>query len=343
MPELKSMFKRPFPVFWFLCLAFISLNPRSTWAVSKTVLDRLEASVNSSLILYSDIQEFRKVLPLRAQLDPLFAGTKVAQEGVKASDHDITNFLIDEELIAQAYPVSDAETEQEINSIQSNNRIDRASLKRALLEQGYTFEQYFKLIRRGSSKRNLIDRDIRTKVNISDDDVKNYFYNHYAKNEPGSHRSYQLQMITISTSSYKTPALANSTAVQALKEIKSGESFEEVAKRFSDDPSASSGGDLGVLTEDQMTPAIREQVKKLQIGEVSGILGSASSGRLFILKLKDVKSLETERLEKMREEIRNRLATAEYQHQIALWLERKRQSAFIHRVGEPAITQYAAH
>jgi hypothetical protein len=32
----------------------------------------------------------------------------------------------------------------------------------------------------------------------------------------------------------------------------------------------------------------------------------------------------------MKDEIRNHLAAAEYQHQISLWLDRQRQNAFIH-------------
>lgn len=325
-------------------ILFISMTLlASSWALAKerVSLDGLAASVNKDLILKSDLEGFRKVIPLRIQLDPLFSGTPLAAKGHAASNQEISDFLIDEALITQQFPVTDLETEQEINSIQSSNHIDRAELKRALTEQGFTFDQYFKLIQKSSSKRNLIDREIRTRVNISDDDVKNYFFNHYAKTSAEAHRSYHLQMITISNSTYKTPALANSTAIQALKDIKRGEPFEEVAKRVSDDATAPAGGDLGTVNEDQISPAIREQVKNLQIGEVSPILGSTAQGRMFILKLKDVKSTETERFEKMKDEIRNKLAANEYQHQISLWLERKRQSAFIHKEGEPFAQFYS--
>jgi hypothetical protein len=51
----------------------------------------------------------------------------------------------------------------------------------------------------------------------------------------------------------------------------------------------------------------------------------------------DIQSGETSRLEKVKEEIRAQLAAGEYQHQIQLWLERNRQSAFIHLAGQSAI------
>jgi len=119
-----------------------------------------------------------------------------------------------------------------------------------------------------------------------------------------------------------------------LKDLKTGEAFEEVAKRFSDGPTASSGGDLGVLTESQISPAIREQLKKLQIGQISDVFGGKEAGGYFILKLKDVKTADDERYTKMKDEIRAQLLASEYQHQIALWLERQRQISFIHLAGE---------
>ncbi len=304
---------------------------------SPVVLDRLEASVNSAIILSSDVNKFRQIARLRAQLDPLFSGTSLATKGASATKSEIINFLIDDRLIMLQYPNSDSEVEQEISSIQGSNRLDRAGLKSALGDQGYKFEDYFELIRTSASKRMLIDRDIRPKVAISEDDIKNYFYSHYAGKSNGN-RAYHLQIISISIKNYKSLKAANDIANQSLREIKAGESFEEVAKRISDDPSAASGGDLGTLPEDQISSTF-DQVKKLQIGEVSSLLGGTSAGRFLILKLVDVKSNENEHLEKMKEQIRNQLATSEFAHQISLWLERQRQLAFIHRAGDSSVKE----
>ena len=304
-------------------------------------IEKLEASVSGGLILLSDIQKFRETIKLRQQLDPLFPGTTVANAGTSASDSSIIDFLIDERLIALQFPVTDTEVEQEINSIQANNHIDRTQLKHALAEQGFAFEQYFELIRVSVSKRNLIDRDIRTKVSISDDDIKNYFYNHYAHNTAAP-MAYKLRVISVTLKNYKTSSGARETVENALKTIRAGEPFEDVAKRVSDDPNAESGGDLGVVTEDQMAPAIRQQVRKLRIGQVSDVFGGSPAGAYYILKLDDLKSSDSDRLEKMKDEIRNQLSTGEYQHQIALWLERERLNSYIHKAGEPTVAALAA-
>jgi peptidyl-prolyl cis-trans isomerase SurA len=294
-----------------------------------TSLDRLEASVNSSLILSSDIKKFRKTSKLRLQLDPLFAGTSLAEKGDKASDAEITDFLISERVITQEYPVNDTEVEQEINSIQANNRLDRAALKNALATQGFSFEDYFELIKVSISKKYLIERDIKTKVSVTDDDIKNQFYNHYS---PGAKTgsTVHLQVIRISPSNFKTFAAAKDVIDQAHKSIRSGEAFEEVARRVSDDESAQAGGDLGFLPEETLSAGFRKQIKKLKLGQVSTVFGDKDSG-LYIIKVKDLKTNDSEKLDKVKEELRAQIITKEYQHQIALWIDRHRQSAFIHK------------
>ncbi len=297
------------------------------------VIERLEASVNSGLILKSDLQEFRSTEKLRTQLDPLFNGTPLASSGKSAKNEEIIKFLVNEKIISLKFPVSDGEVEQEINSIQSSNRLTRDTLKRAITDQGFSFSQYFELIRISTSKRNLIDREIRPKVSISEDDILSYYAIHYPNSAPAP-KSYHLKIISISTKSFKKPALAQEAAVKARSQIKKPDDFEEVARSFSDGPTASTGGELGVLSEEQMSPLIREALKKLNSGEVSPVFGSIKAGGFFILKLAGVQLAESERYQKIKEEIRAKLATTEYQRQIDFWLEREKQTASVHLAPE---------
>ena len=306
-------------------------------AKKRHLVDRLEASVNSSIILLSDVEKFREVVKLRGQLDPLFSGTPLARDGENAASAQIVDFLVDERMITQEFPKSDEDVEKEVRSIESHQHLTRDTLIEALAREGYKFSDYFEMIRDSSSKRDLIDREIRTKVSISEDDIKNHFYNHYARSTEIP-RAFHLALISLATTSYKDKNAAFQIITSALKEVKAGEPFEEVARRINDDGSAAQGGNLGILKEDEMSPAIRSQAKKLKIGEVSGIFESDPAGRYYILKLIDVQSAEADRLEKMKDEIRGQLAAAEYQHQISLWLERQRQKNFIHKSGN-AITK----
>jgi hypothetical protein len=86
-----------------------------------------------------------------------------------------------------------------------------------------------------------------------------------------------------------------------------------------------------------MSKDIREQIKGLKIGEITPVFGGDKNSEAFyILKLVDMKSDDTSRLTKMKEEIRGQLYAAEYQRQIQLWIERERQTAFVHKSGQPS-------
>lgn len=308
-------------MFWIL-FAFTALSESGRAAV----IERLEASVNNHSVLKSDLARFRKTIPLRAQLDPLFGGTPIALEGAQASDTTILEFLIDEKIILQQFPMTDADVEQEINSIQANNRITRDQLRDAIAQQGFSFEDYFSLIRIGAAKRNLIDREIRTKVSVSEDDIRNYYYTTYAKGKPVPN-AYQVEIVT------QTDRAKIETA---RRELMNGAVFADVAKKYSDDDTAATGGALGTLTEEQMNKGIRAEIKKLKVGETSPILGDAKS-RYFFLRLAGIKPADDQRLKQVTEQIRAHLASGEYQRQLQLWLERQRQTAFIRRAGAPPI------
>ncbi len=305
-----------------ICMAFLL----SSTPGYSAVIERLEATVNNQTVLKSDLQGFRKTIPLRGQLDPLFGGTPLATEGARASDSAILEFLIDERIILQQFPMTDADVEQEINSIQANNRITREQLRSAIAEQGFNFADYFQLIRIGAAKRNLIDREIRTKVSVSDDDIRNYYYNTYAKGKPAP-QAYQVEIVTNK----------NRTKVErAFHELKNGAPFSEIAKKYSDDATAETGGELGVLTEEQMNKGIHSELKKLKVGETSGILGNEKT-RFFFLRLAAIRAADDQRMKAATDQIRTQLASSEYQRQLQLWLERQRQTAFIRRAGDPPI------
>ena len=312
-------------------LSFLILLSSSALAQSR-VIERLEASVNNQIILKSDIRKFRNTVGLRSQLDPLFSGTPLAQKGAQASDAEIRDFLIDEKMITLLFPLTDSEVEQEIGSIQANNKITKDQLKAAIRAQGFSYEDYFELIRIGASKRNLIDREIRTRVNITDEDVKTYLESHSGKKEVAA-------PATSSSSVYGVKILVvaeRKKAESVRNEISSGLAFEDAVKKYSEDSSKDSGGDLGELTSEQLSPLIRNQVKKMVAGQVSPVIGNDKAGYL-IFKLASVRTEESSAAKKKAVETRGLLASAEYQRQLTLWLERQRDSSFIRKAGDSSV------
>jgi peptidyl-prolyl cis-trans isomerase SurA len=327
-------------MFW---LGLILISNPSFSADARVLLNRREASVGDQAILKSDVDAFRRTMPLRAQLDPLFANMPISQMGPKVTDQAIVEYLVADALVKNQFPVTDQEVEQEINAIQSNNRIDRAGLTEALKAQGFSFQEYFTMMKSGVSKRQLIDRDIRTKVHISDDDLRVYYETTYRKQNPPSgasagNLSFHIQLLAVTPKNYKTLATARQVIAEAQQAIQKGESFDVVAKRVSDDPSASTGGDLGFLTPDEMAPDIAKEVKKLRPGATSGILGNDKT-RFFLLRLVETKSTVGDDFAKAKDSIQNILTAQEFSRQINLWIERQKVKTTVHFRGSPAVPE----
>ncbi|HEU5004967.1 MAG TPA: peptidylprolyl isomerase [Candidatus Saccharimonadales bacterium] len=107
----------------------------------------------------------------------------------------------------------------------------------------------------------------------------------------------------------KLDTATNSRAQQALAQVNSGTNFTDVAKKFSDDPSAKdNGGDYGIsITKENpnIPPQVTEELFKLKQGQVSGIIdagptleivkvnktnGASVTAQHISFKLKDIQS-----------------------------------------------------
>lgn len=75
-------------------------------------------------------------------------------------------------------------------------------------------------------------------------------------------------------------------AQQLVQQLRQGASFREVARQFSQSPSAIAGGDLGKVTEGAMVPAIEQKVKTLKVGEISDPIYTVSG--YYIVRLNNI-------------------------------------------------------
>ena len=323
-----------FLLFLALFLNFSPLSAKADVAPptpvrSGIVVDRIEAIVNKSAIYKSDIKKFRTLIPLRLKIDPLFANDALSKK--TPTDDEVVDFLIAEALILEKYPVNDNDIDQEINGIQATLHIDRDGLRAAISREGFRFEDYQQLMRASIAKRQLIDRDIRNKAAVSDEELKA----EYNRNHSGSKSfqgSFHVFLIKVSKKNYKTLKFAKDMYEQALKDLATGTTFEEVAKKTSDDSSASSGGDIGFLSYQEMSAAMQKEVQK-SISETTidkdKINKFEDKSGFTILKVTEMSKDVDSGFDKEKETLRGKLLEGEFQHQIKLWIERQRTLNYI--------------
>jgi peptidyl-prolyl cis-trans isomerase SurA len=140
-------------------------------------------------------------------------------------------------------------------------------------------------LRRSLTQNKLLNKEINSRITVTDADVTNYYTAHKAEfNLPET--TYHLAQIQVTDQGSTQPGnLQNNKAngdedarkkIQALKNrVDAGEDFGELAAMFSErQDSSSNGGDIGFVTESQMKtdPAVYNAIVKLKAGETTDII-----------------------------------------------------------------------
>ncbi|TAJ86619.1 hypothetical protein EPO44_15955, partial [bacterium] len=90
-------------------------------------------------------------------------------------------------------------------------------------------------------------------------------------------------------------------AEAVLQEARAGKDFTELAKKYSEDPSATQGGDAGWFTQGQLLPPLEKAAFALKKGELSGVVESTLG--YHILRVEEAREEKTKGLKEAKEEI----------------------------------------
>ncbi len=300
------------------------------WA--KRILDRSVVTVNDDIILQSDIAAFR-AKSKQKNFQELFGGLDPAKLN---TDDAILQLLVEEKLLDQAVKkleltASDQEIDRHIRTILERNGINQAQLKARLQDLGTSFAEYRDGIRRQLERRNLVERELKPSMEVSDEELRHFMLRNGASADQGTR--YQIAHILITT---KGKAGAERAATVLKAAIAAPSSFQKLAADYSDDQATSStGGDLGMLGLDAMLPSFRNAAKQTPVGKVYPQVVKSQAG-FHIIKVLSSKALTFADLpEDKKSELRNQYRSQELEKKMALWIQRKKSEAHIRRFDEP--------
>jgi peptidyl-prolyl cis-trans isomerase D len=115
---------------------------------------------------------------------------------------------------------------------------------------------------------------------------------------------------------------ARTRANRVVADARAGKDFAQLAKQYSDDPSAAKGGDLGWSTQGQLPPQLAK-VFNMSKGEVSDVIETA--GRLQVVKIEDSREEKTATLKDLTPEITRSLKTEKGKREAAKVADRDRE------------------
>ncbi len=220
---------------------------------------------------------------------------------------NILRDLIDNEILTQrAEKLGLLATNEEVDSKLNEIKAPYTSeeFDKRLKERNITLDDFKRDLRRSITVDKVINREITSKISISDADITAYYNAHkpeFNLIEP----QYHLAHIFVSpypNQQVRTRGKAQNDA-EARKKIQeianrldSGEDFATLAANFSEDPdTAPNGGDLGNTFESGLNgtdPATRAAVLKLKPGQYTGIISVINPNTKQFLGYHVVKLIE---------------------------------------------------
>ncbi|MGE3973129.1 MAG: peptidylprolyl isomerase [Bdellovibrionales bacterium] len=307
-----------------------------SFATAGDVVERVIAIVNDDIILKTDVDRFAQRLKTGAIVDDLLSEDSqgLLKDRKALIRHMVDEKVIDSEVKKKGLTVTIEQVEKEISKITSRNGINRTQLKEALKSQGTSFSEYQEFLKKRLERQSIIEQSVTSKIKISDEEISAYYLTHRSGGATAKDSfEYKVSHILFMNDggSFKN---AERKAKQVLERIRSGESFETLASKYSEDPNFSSGGLLGTFKTGEFLKELESAAAKVEVGQVTGLVYTKTG--IHILKLLDRRLIADPKLEGEKERIRQVLYQAAFKKQFSFWLDQKRRESFI-RVNEPGI------
>jgi peptidyl-prolyl cis-trans isomerase SurA len=231
---------------------------------------------------------------LRADMDRMYAAqlgqAQDQQPSPEQADSlrlNVIRGLIDEEIMEQrAAKMNLAATTEEVDAKLTEMKapFTEEQFQQQLKASNRSLDDLKHDLRRSLTIDKLINKEINSKVTVSDADIASYYSQHKAEFNLVE-TQYHLAAIRVTSVPSPQPGnLQGSKAttdaeakkkIQALKNrLDSGEDFGAIAMNFSEDPNtASSGGDMGFVPESQLKadPLVGAAILKLKPGQMTEI------------------------------------------------------------------------
>lgn len=309
----------------FLLTLLLSLS--SIGHTQTVVLDKIVAVVNDQIITRSDLQDFRNKLSRGSLVDEgllrMNSPDRILKDDKALLNHLIDERLLDSEVKRKGLEVTIERVEQEIRNIAKKNGLTRNQLRDAVISRGNSFAQYQDFIKTSLERQALIEKEVQSKIRISDEDVISYLSSQ--KSFGGQIFEYDVSQILILNKDKK--GLSEKKAKEALARIQAGESFEKVADELSEDPGHNKGGALGTLKADELQKELEIAVRPLGPGETSELV--ITKVGFHILKVNKKKLVSDSKFEETKSKIIGQLQAEAFQKQFRNWLDQRRDESFI--------------
>jgi peptidyl-prolyl cis-trans isomerase SurA len=298
--------------------------------VSGEVVDRIVAIVNDDVITLSELNTTFE--PYMKRIEANLTGKdkeKTIAEGRTAIlNRMIDNKLIEQEARKSGIVVKDEEIMGVVRDMLKSRKMQMPELLQALDKDGMTFDGYKQELKEQLQRQQLVRREIRAKIVVTDDEIGDYYRQH--RDEYEGKEAIRIKQILLPVPIGTDPAIrerARELAESILKKIKNGDPFEALAAQYSQGPATAAGGDIGFVEKGHMLPEVEKVALTLGIGDVSPVIESSQG--FYIIQVVDKRGAGLKPIIEVRQEIQRKLEDEKAAKRFDQWIADLRSKSLV--------------
>lgn len=310
-----------------------------------TVVEEIIARVNNEIITRSEYVRSREQLKQEIQQQEPNAADRIFAE----KQRDVLRDLIDQQLLLQKGKdlgiTGDTELIKRLDEMRKQmNLATMEELEKAAEAQGASYEEFKQTLRNQIITQRVIGQEVGSKLSMNKEEEQKFYNEHRADMQ----RPEQVRLSEIliapktptatngSDGKPQAPSQADSDAALAAAEAKArdvlaqlqkGASFEEVAKKESDGPSAKDGGDLNYFKRGVLAKELEDKVFAMKASEITDVIRTKQG--FVILKVTEHQEAGIPTLKEVEPRIQDALYMQKLQPALRAYLTKLREDAYI--------------
>lgn len=315
--------------------------------VADTVIEEIVARINSDIITRSELERGRE--QFLNELKDRY-GAQATQK-IADREKDILRDLIDQQLLVQKGKelgmTGDTEVIKRLDEMRKQMNLESMEdLEKAAQEQGVSFEDFKQNLRNQIVTQQVISKEVGSKLQITEEEKSKFYEEH----KPELERAEQVRLseILVSTApKTQQPSAENKTAEapppaatgeediataeqkarELLESIRKGASFEEVAKKSSDGPTAAQGGDLGYFQRGKLAKELEDKTFGMKVGELSDVIRTKQG--FIVLKVSEHQQAGIPSLKEIEPRVMEAIYLKKLEPALRAYLTKLREEAYI--------------
>jgi len=324
--------------------------------LSANVVEKTVAIVNGEAIMSSDFDKISA--PVLEQFKTSQPASEQTPEKISELKHKLPDQMIDDRILKQEAKkqkirVSKRDLEEGIKQVQKRFATS-AEFDSELQKEGLTQPQFEKRIEEQLSVMKLIEQEVKGKVvPPSEEEIKAFYDKVQQKmsgKELGLEKNEEDQLTALAkyltrltseqirarhiliavdkNAAMDVKSAALKKAKKAAAELKGGADFEELAKKYSDDPgSKNRGGDLGFFAKGDMVAEFEKVAFSLDVGQVSEPV--LTDFGYHIIKIEEKKAARKISYNDIKDDLKELLGQKGAQAKYEVWMKDLKKKASI--------------